>query len=162
MPCTDVPAVDSTNASPVGRTFSTAGSSSKDDVIGAFVSQRLRSIDTLTSDRPFVGISLICEDCSEEGESRRTYRFWRERHRAIDLVRASNRPQDETRTEDGSLIARATFSNPVISRKHAQIYFSDDGLVSCSSLLLLFIDTSHYLRHLSLLAFVLIVPVMIL
>ncbi|KAI5123030.1 hypothetical protein M0805_007651 [Coniferiporia weirii] len=78
-----------------------------------------------------IGVTLSCDDMSDQGDECRLYRFYSAQHRSIDLVRATvvRHCPDVHSTASGSA-ARATFSSPVMSRQHARISFESDGSVS--------------------------------
>lgn len=79
-----------------------------------------------------VGISLSCTDMTSDGVEHRTYWYTRSEHPVIDLVRATIVKAGAISTPDGNDgegTARATFSSPVMSRRHARICFEDDGRV---------------------------------
>lgn len=80
------------------------------------------------------GVVLSCEDMSPQGDIHRDYILSRSAHRMVDFFRASvaNRSGRLNLTAGGA--ARAAFSSPVMSRRHARITFVADGSVSVAPL----------------------------
>ena len=82
----------------------------------------------------FIGISLACKDTTLEGIVDRKYEYSRAGCSTIELVRATITkagacpPSDADGFNDNG-VARATFSSPVMSRRHARILIDKDGTV---------------------------------
>ena len=73
------------------------------------------------------GLTLICDDMTTEKVEKRRFTFHKKNVRTIDLVRATVGKHSRLSQTDTS--ARATFSCPVMSRRHARVQFNDDGTV---------------------------------
>ncbi|KAH8113130.1 hypothetical protein DFH11DRAFT_363652 [Phellopilus nigrolimitatus] len=82
-----------------------------------------------------IGVALSCDDMSGAGDELRLYSFYKTQHKAIDLVRATViKPATISAAAAVALggTVRATFSSPVMSRRHAHIAFSENGLITIS------------------------------
>ncbi|EJD00619.1 uncharacterized protein FOMMEDRAFT_169990 [Fomitiporia mediterranea MF3/22] len=80
--------------------------------------------------RVVTGVVLSCDDTSNEGDVHREYKLIRGVHRTVDFVRATLvHPSGHLSVGTGGS-SRATFSSPVMSRRHARITLAEDGSVT--------------------------------
>ena len=88
-----------------------------------------------------IGIILSCDDTDMTGDVRREYVFIRDIHRTIDFVRRTTALSSGNLNHDAA--AYASFTNPVMSRRHARITFVDDGSVCAKTLLFFWVNISE-------------------
>ncbi|KAL5512423.1 hypothetical protein ACEPAG_3415 [Sanghuangporus baumii] len=84
--------------------------------------------------RVVTGVALSCDDMSSEGDIHREYKLIRGVHQAVDFFRTSNASRSGRIYIAAGGAARAAFSSPVMSRRHARITFAMDGSVTVMDL----------------------------
>ncbi|KAL5522208.1 hypothetical protein ACEPAF_2065 [Sanghuangporus sanghuang] len=84
--------------------------------------------------RVVTGVALSCDDMSSEGDIHREYKLIRGVHQAVDFFRTSNASRSGRIYIAAGGAARAAFSSPVMSRRHARITFAVDGSVTVMDL----------------------------